>query len=545
MINLFNYFLEANVVLLAFALVYYSLLVKQSNFQFRRFFILSATFCAVVVPLVSINLGQNIVPQSLVSAGITTIMLDEVVLSAGLEGSAFSFFDQHWSIYLIICYALISALFLVGFINQLLSIKNILSNKSIKRSKHRGYTLIETTNNYPTFSFFGILIFRNYDNINESERNQIIAHEEVHIHQWHSLDVVFLEVMKVVFWINPGIWFFRKSQVENHEYIVDEKILQHHDRSEYQQLLVKMTVDQMQLVGNYFAKIQTLKRINMMNEKRRKPNRLKIATALLSALLIVTALACNEELVEVAQSAEMVLELPLEGQEAMNLLNQKFPKEKFVYVEVNNPVDHNLRNTFENNNIDQKTIQFMFEVPERNKMGLILSTTENFHKLSNMTKYNDMLGNEIFDIVEDQPAPVGGMAEFYKYIGTNMKYPKQARSLGIEGRVFVQFIVDKEGNLTKVVAVKGIGAGCDEEAVRVIENAPKWNPGKQRGETVNVRMILPITYKLDGPDENTQNHNPENLDNIKAPQMEETVVIGHLKSAQEEVVIENIVTEKK
>ena len=87
--------------------------------------------------------------------------------------------------------------------------------------------------------------------------------------------------MKVVFWINPGIWFFRKSQVENHEYIVDEKILQHNDRSEYQQLLVKMTVDQMQLVGNYFAKIQTLKRINMMNEKRRKPNRLKIATALL------------------------------------------------------------------------------------------------------------------------------------------------------------------------------------------------------------------------------------------------------------------------
>lgn len=103
---------------------------------------------------------------------------------------------------------------------------------------------------------------------------------------------------------------------------------------------------------------------------------------------------------------------------------------------------------------------------------------------------------EVFTIVEDQPEPPGGMGAFYQYIAKNMKYPAQARRMGVEGKVFVQFVVDKDGSITEVLAVKGIGAGCDEEAVRVISEAAKWKPGKQRGRPVKVRMILPITFKL-------------------------------------------------
>jgi len=104
--------------------------------------------------------------------------------------------------------------------------------------------------------------------------------------------------------------------------------------------------------------------------------------------------------------------------------------------------------------------------------------------------------DEIFMVVEDQPEPQGGMAAFYEYVGKNMKYPSQARRMGIEGKVFVQFVVDKDGSISQVQAIKGIGAGCDEEAVRVLKEAPKWKPGKQRGRPVRVRMVLPITFKL-------------------------------------------------
>ena len=106
------------------------------------------------------------------------------------------------------------------------------------------------------------------------------------------------------------------------------------------------------------------------------------------------------------------------------------------------------------------------------------------------------VADEIFTIVEQQPEFPGGMGAFYTFVQKKMSYPSQARRMGIEGKVFVQFVVDKQGNITDVVAVKGIGAGCDEEAVRVIKESPKWKPGKQRGKSVKVRMILPITFKL-------------------------------------------------
>ena len=88
------------------------------------------------------------------------------------------------------------------------------------------------------------------------------------------------------------------------------------------------------------------------------------------------------------------------------------------------------------------------------------------------------------------------MGAFYEFVQKKLKYPSQARRMGIEGKVFVQFVVDKAGNITEVTTVRGIGAGCDEEAVRVIKDSPQWKPGKQRGKSVKVRMILPITFKL-------------------------------------------------
>ena len=103
---------------------------------------------------------------------------------------------------------------------------------------------------------------------------------------------------------------------------------------------------------------------------------------------------------------------------------------------------------------------------------------------------------EIFTIVEDQPEFPGGIGAFYKYVATNLRYPAQARRMGIAGKVFVQFVVEKDGRLTDVQILKGIGAGCDEEALRVIKKSKAWKPGRQRGRPVKVRMIIPINFRL-------------------------------------------------
>jgi protein TonB len=99
-------------------------------------------------------------------------------------------------------------------------------------------------------------------------------------------------------------------------------------------------------------------------------------------------------------------------------------------------------------------------------------------------------------IVEENPEPEGGYEAFYSFLAKELNYPKLARKMGVEGRVFVSFIVNKDGQITDIEVVKGIGAGCDVEAERVMKYAPKWKPGKQRGRPVRVKMVVPIVFSL-------------------------------------------------
>ena len=104
--------------------------------------------------------------------------------------------------------------------------------------------------------------------------------------------------------------------------------------------------------------------------------------------------------------------------------------------------------------------------------------------------------NPVYDIVEKQPAFPGGIQAFYDEIAAEVQYPQQAWDEGIEGNVFVQFIVNKDGSIDAVQVVKGIGAGCDAEVVRVMKQAPDFMPGIQRGEPVYVRMMFPVIFKI-------------------------------------------------
>ena len=103
---------------------------------------------------------------------------------------------------------------------------------------------------------------------------------------------------------------------------------------------------------------------------------------------------------------------------------------------------------------------------------------------------------EVFDLVETMPAPRGGVEDWTHYLSNNLRYPQTARDAGIEGTVYVAFTVDKDGEIVDPAILRGIGGGADEEAIRVIQGAPNWIPGEQRGQKVNVRMRVPIRFKL-------------------------------------------------
>jgi len=108
----------------------------------------------------------------------------------------------------------------------------------------------------------------------------------------------------------------------------------------------------------------------------------------------------------------------------------------------------------------------------------------------------EVVEQEIFQIVEEMPTYPGGEGKLMEYVAKNIKYPQIARETGIQGRVFVGFVVEPDGSVSNVKVLRGIGGGCDEEAMRVVKSMPKWKPGKQRGKAVRVSYMLPVNFKL-------------------------------------------------
>jgi TonB family protein len=105
-------------------------------------------------------------------------------------------------------------------------------------------------------------------------------------------------------------------------------------------------------------------------------------------------------------------------------------------------------------------------------------------------------GDQIFDVTEVQPVPPGGMQGWNEYLKANVTYPAEAKNRGIEGTVIVVFVVNSDGSISNPEILRGIGGGADEEALRVVQNSPNWEPAKQKDQVVNCRMRLPIRFKL-------------------------------------------------
>ena len=131
------------------------------------------------------------------------------------------------------------------------------------------------------------------------------------------------------------------------------------------------------------------------------------------------------------------------------------------------------------------------------KPVLIISNEVDIDIIINVEEETEPIVETIFDVVEEMPEYIGGIEKLYEYLGNNINYPEQAKDFSIQGKVFVQFVVWKDGTIKDVKVVKGPHRLLNEEALRVITKMPSWKPGKQRGKNVNARFTLPIKFKID------------------------------------------------
>jgi TonB family protein len=466
--ELINYAIRSTACLAFFYVFYAIILRNETCFSFNRGYLLITLALSFILPMLSISIAfpsnSPIDPNAFI--------LPEIIIS----GTAIEQAGQVYNIFSIlnILYFL-GAVFLVVRLSyrmyQLWIIIN--SNRHLRENKYT-YQVIPTNGKLPTSSFLNYLFWDNTLSINESEKHQIIDHERVHIMERHTYDILLIEFLSILFWFNPIVWLWRKAISENHEYLADAKAS--NGVEDYAEFLAKHTLALNGLeVIHPFKSSEVIKRLKMLKKYGQKTNLVKLLAVVPLLIFMIFTMSFSIEEVLEHQIQPLIINQDLNVLQRDEVSSTPIPKPEYnndkhlLDVEIKSKV-------LLPNKVNPKGIDFSNEI-----QTVDVSIKE----------------EKVFMIVEESATPRSGdMTEFYKYISKNMKYPKKARKLGIEGQIFVEFVVDKSGNLTNIKAIKGIGGGCDAEAVRVISNASSWKPGRQHGKAVKQKIVLPITFKL-------------------------------------------------
>jgi TonB family protein len=510
-----NYIIEANIGLVLFMAAYLLILGRETDFSRQRLFLVTCVIASLAFPLIHLSLAQNSIPS--LSRLLPSYMLPELIIrdQAGqlntqpISGK-FDFWLWSGLVYFTgVFFSLV--LFLIRLFHL---VKKMLS---VSFSKVGAYKIIESPAHKHTFSFFNYIFIGQAHLLSADEKQRILQHETVHVRQLHSLDVMLLNVMGIFFWFNPVVKMYKKIFMQLHEFEADARAVGNRDVNDYCSLLAKVALQSADFrLANHFNNSLTLKRIKMMRTLKQKIKTWKMLAIASVIPMVFFILACQDQVMNdiagIAKNSTHALVVPENIQARYETLKKENPNSNYIVVEFNEVAEKQLADMERKYGIPKHIELYTPDAPNEPIIGkstsgaIITNPSLAPAQTFAIIEYNGLLadvGNlsksedDVFTIVEETAMPVGGMREFYDYLGRKIKYPADAKKSGIEGKVFVEFIIHTDGTLD-VTGVSGIGAGCELEAMRVVQSSPKWTPGKNNGVAVKQRMVLPITFHIDG-----------------------------------------------
>ena len=503
----FAYLLKVNVAFVLFYAFYRLFFYKDTFFKLRRAILLAFFGLALFYPLLNI---QDWVRQQEPIADVIymySAMLPEATAKADAAASV------DWYGWLLgslgfIYWGIVA--FLCGrFLVQLSSIL-WLAHTSERVVIHETpvYALRKAAG---PFSFFR-MVFLHPESHSDKETDEILTHECTHVSQWHSIDVILSEMMCMACWFNPFVWLLKREVRHNLEYLADNTVIQSgYDSKSYQYHLLGLAHHQsVTTLYNSFNVLHLKNRIMMMNKKR-SPGIVRTKYLIFIPLVGILMLLSNIEAV-----ARLTVRLANEA----TVSNAMVTATGILVDETGQPLigaSVVVKGGKEGTITDRKGA-FSLEVPanailrcsyqgRESQEVLAADMTNNTH-LSLSSKSREM-NEQVFTVVEKMPSFPGGDAELLKYIATNIKYPKESQDNGEQGRVICSFIVGRDGSVNNPEVLRGVTPLLNEEAVRVINTMPRWNPGMQRGKAVAVKYTVPITFRLKSPVEETKEEMPE------------------------------------
>lgn len=468
-----NFILESGISLSVFAMIYILFLRKETFFKLNRLFLLSSVFFSVVLPFLKFRV-YNADPVML--AEITVMPYKNLIEAVTVYGKDLSGSVEQaiLSANLIILIYVAGVTFFLGrFLFRMVILYHLISKNQVQRLQ--GFYLVTLNKEFSPFSFLSYVFVSNTFQQNE-DYPKMIAHELEHVKQGHTYDVITLELLLVFQWFNPFFWLMRRAIRENHEYLADQAVLKSGiKRGYYKKLLLNQFVGMQFEMANSFNYSLIKSRIKMMSRiKSSRFANIKIIFGIIAAALLIVVFACEKK-------------------ESFEIVSGKVQPNQEMKVTI---IDGKLKIEGADENLEKIKSLFSddagFEITNDSLGNIILVKKENKEKVA---QFED--NEPVFYIVEDMPEFPGGESALRKFITNSIEYPEVAITNGIQGKVYVTFIVKKDGSVANSRIARGVDPSLDKEALRVVNNLPKWKPGIQRGTAVNVSYTVPINFMLD------------------------------------------------
>ncbi|MCR8873204.1 M56 family metallopeptidase [Phocaeicola barnesiae] len=536
------YILKSSLCLALFYLFYRLLLSKETFHRFNRIALLGVMLISCLLPLVRVTVDRaTVVNTSVMLVEKDMLMYPWEMQTVVQEEAAFP-----WREWLVAVYLLGIFFFLLRNLWSLVRMLYLIRHSRCRQMEN-GICLVIHQAGFAPFSWMKYIVISQTDL--DENGTDILIHEEAHIRNRHSWDLLLVELCVWLQWFNPAAWLLKQELQNVHEYEADEAVLrQGIDAKRYQMLLIKKAVGaRLYSIANSFNHSSLKKRITMMIRKKSNPwARAKYLYVLPLAAVTVAAFArpeISEPLDEISSvkvndlsaitgknspenlsvaatsAADVTLKMKVTDQSGSPIVGAS--------VLIVNSTSGTLTDSEGNftlkvgddqrisvSYIDMKSVELSVKecLEKQIKEVRLTSDADSGPQLTVVSQSSESASQkapqhnttsepqnteEVFMVVENMPEFPGGLNACLKFLADHVAYPKEAAEKKIQGRVIVQFVVMKDGSIANARVIRSVDPLLDAEALRVIGLMPKWKPGTQRGQAVNVKFTMPITFRLD------------------------------------------------
>jgi TonB family protein len=473
---------QSGISIAIFYLFYRMLLHRETWFTLNRILLGASMLLAVMIPFIRITL-QSVPEPGTVYYAIDHLLVNGIIVRPDILAESTGI---HITTGLALQY-----LYLLGVIFFSLKFLIQISQVLLLIRKHRithfeGYRIVPITEEISPFSFF-TLIFINRETLSDRELKSILLHEWEHVRRLHTLDILLLEVVCIIQWFNPFVWLCKYSLHELHEYEADQAVInQGENRLNYQKLILNQAFGHQffQVAHNLINHSFIKKRIVMITKRKSKK------FTLLKALLILPV------------AAVLVISFSFTREpENLNNIRQMFVKEQHPET-----IDHTSIIPIDTKGVKPLNDNHLPEVtPVGTSNPYVIQDTTIYFKPDTLPKFE---GKDV--------------TYFREWITNHIQYPAEAKAKKISGRVFIRFVVEKDGSVSNVGIIRGVDPLLDAEALRVVRSSPDWTPGFNQGKPVRVAFTFPITF-VTGNDTSTGNTDKTGK-GIKTKKIEEEII---------------------